>query len=159
MLSNLINMKRIGFFALFAAICLMMSCASMNQPSSRVSNNTSAYAAGSACGSAIRALHKQYQKDGTLDLSNPTNIYNLAMLAGNSSDLKTKMKDKNYYEGFTLGTLAGSQNLISRNIMKNMVQALVGSDLTAFQRKSTSIGQQAANTVSSIVTLLSMLKN
>lgn len=150
-------MKRMEFIVLCVAMFLMESCVSMNQPSRVVSHNTSAYAAGSACGNAIKSLHRQYRKDGTLDLSNPTNIYYLAVLASNSSDLKVKMKDKDYYEGFTRGTLAGSQNLISRALMRKMVHSLVGSDLSAFQYKTSPVGKQAVRTVSSIVTLLNML--
>lgn len=151
-------MKRMGFFVLCMVMFSMISCVSINQPSRGVSNHTSAYAAGSACGKAIKSLHRQYRKDGTLDLSNPTNIYYLAVLTSNSSDLKVKMKNKDYYEGFTRGTLAGSQNLISRALMKKMVHSLVGSDLSAFQGKTSPVGKQAIRTVSSLVTRLNMLK-
>ncbi len=152
-------MKSLGFAVLCVTMLLMESCVSMNRQTGGVPHHSSAYAAGSACGGAISSLYRQYRKDGTLDLSNPTNIYYLAVLAKNSSDLKRKMKDRDYYDAFTKGTFAGSQRLISQAIMRKMVSSLAGSDLSAFRRKASPVGEQAVHTVSSVVTLLNMLKD
>lgn len=156
-------MKTLKFLTALTVILAMMSCASMNQSSNTTSagtNNTAAYTAGSACGGALLALYKQYKTDGKVDLSNPTNLLNLATLAGSASNLKANLKDKTYYQGFANGTVSGSNNTVSTSSVNHVLNSLTGIDLSSFAKKPETqpVTSQTTETISSVISLLNLLK-
>lgn len=93
---------------------------------------------GQAAGVALKALYGQYKADGKLDMSNLTNLMNLAALATSVQNLKGQTDKTTFYKDFAKGLISGSNNLVnagnSTSIMsglQNLVNNVDLSDLTA----------------------------
>ena len=157
-------MKIFRLITVLSIVLGIMSCATMSQAPSQgqqtmtSSNNSAAYTAGTACGSALVALYNQYKAAGKIDLSNPTNLIHLATLASSSANLKENLKNTTYFQGFANGTIFGSKNTITTSSATNILNSLAGFDLSSLTKKNTATTTQTTNAVSSVVNLLQLLK-
>jgi hypothetical protein len=98
---------------------------------------------GQAAGAALKALYSQYKVDGKVDMSNLTNIMNLATLANNIKDLKGQTNKSAFYKDFATGLVSGSNNLVSSSnsnaVMSGLTNLVDNVDLSALQGKATDV--------------------
>ena len=78
---------------------------------------------GQTAGTALKALYSQYKADGKkLDMSNVTNLLNLASLAGAVQELKSS--DAAYKKDYAKGLILGSTNLVTDATSSSVVSKL-----------------------------------
>ena len=131
------NMKKLGFFAVSAALVMLVASCSLFKKSTASETADSAAAtttvntassaaneAGSAAGTALKALYSSYKSAGKLDLSNATNLLNVASLSSAISGLKGS--DKDYKLSFAKGLVLGSSNLVNNTNSETVVDKLTG---------------------------------
>ena len=79
---------------------------------------------GQAAGVALKALYGQYKADGKLDMSNLTNLMNLAALATSVQNLKGQTDKTTFYKDFVKGLITGSNNLVNENNSTSIMSGL-----------------------------------
>lgn len=151
-------MKAIKFIAVIATAAMLASSCSLlskggsSAPAANTAASTATVAgttaqqAGSAAGSALRTLFTAYSQNGNkLDMSNPTNLLNIASLTSSIAGLKTA--DKDYKKSFAQGLVLGSSNLVTQNTSNNVLDQLTKIAGTVANSNQ---AQQAATTASSV---------
>jgi len=101
--------------------------------------NDAAYTSGQQSGVALGALHAQYKADGKVDMTNFTNILNIAIVANAAQTLKEQTEGGQYYMDFSKGLIVGSNELVSETTVGNViagVSALTNVDVESLQGKS-----------------------
>ena len=101
--------------------------------------NDAAYTSGQQSGVALGALHAQYKADGKVDMTNFTNILNIAIVANAAQTLKEQTEGGQYYKDFSKGLIVGSNELVSETTVGNViagVSALTNVDVESLQGKS-----------------------
>ena len=95
---------------------------------------------GQAAGVALKALYGQYKADGKLDMSNLTNLMNLAALATSVQNLKGQTDKTTFYKDFVKGLITGSNNLVNENnstsIMSGLQNLVNNVDLSGLTEKA-----------------------
>ena len=116
-----------------------------------VENVTTATSNGKQAGAALKSLYTQYKADGKMDMSNLTNIMNLATLANNVQGLKGQDNKSAFYKDFASGLILGSGNLITQVNSDAVVEGLTGLvenvDLSALTTSATSATEKAASAI------------
>ena len=111
-----------------------------------VENVSAATSNGKQAGAALKSLYTQYKADGKMDMSNLTNIMNLATLANNVQGNKTA-----FYKDFASGLILGSGNLVTQVNSEAVVEGLTGLvenvDLSALTTSATSAAEKAASAI------------
>lgn len=101
--------------------------------------NDAAYTSGQQSGVALGALHAQYKADGKVDMTNFTNILNIAIVANAAQTLKEQTEGGQYYKDFSKGLIVGSNELVSETTVGNVIagiSALTNVDVESLQGKS-----------------------
>lgn len=118
-------------------------------------STTEATSNGKAAGAALKALYSQYKIDGKVDMSNLTNIMNVATLANNVKGLKGQTNKSAFYKDFASGLVMGSGNLVNNNnstsVMNGLTNLVNNVDLSAIQQKATSAVNTATATGNEVV--------
>ena len=116
-----------------------------------VENVSAATSNGKQAGAALKSLYTQYKADGKMDMSNLTNIMNLATLANNVQGLKGQDNKTAFYKDFASGLILGSGNLVTQVNSEAVVEGLTGLvenvDLSALTTSATSAAEKAASAV------------
>ena len=116
---------------------------------------TEATSNGKAAGAALKALYTQYKADGKLDMSNLTNIMNVATLANNVKGLKEQTSKTEFYKDFASELVTGSGNLVNSDntssIMNGLTNLVNNVDLSGLQDKATSAVTTATSKGSEVV--------
>ena len=143
-ISTIILVSLIGFMAAEATVSAQV----LKNLLKKVTTESTAATAtptsnGQAAGAALKALYTQYKADGKLDMSNLTNIMNLATLANNVKDLKGQTSKTAFYKDFATGLVSGSNNLVtssnSNAVMNGLTNLVNKVDLSALQGKATDV--------------------
>jgi hypothetical protein len=113
---------------------------------------------GQKCGNAVKNLYNQYKADGKLNLKNINNITSLATLATNATQMKDNIKNADFYKDLTNGLITGSQNLINKENVEQVVSNLTNVDLSALTNMATSAKSEVKQATSDITDLLSLLQ-
>ena len=117
-----------------------------------VENVSAATSNGKQAGAALKSLYTQYKADGKMDMSNLTNIMNLATLANNVQGLKGQDNKTAFYKDFASGLILGSGNLVTQVNSEAVVEGLTGLvenvDLSALTTSATSATEKAASALS-----------
>lgn len=122
-----------------------------------------AYTSGQQSGVALAALNEQYKSAGKIDLSNMTNILNVAIVVNAAQTIKDQTEGSQYYKDFAKGLIVGSNELVSEATVGNVVagvSALAGVDVKSLQGKSDNAaakGVTAAENVANIASSVSIL--
>ena len=132
--------KMICAALLVAALC-MTACDSLKTAAASASN-TEAYTAGSSAGKALRNLYTQYKADGKFEMTNLSNITNLLLLSNSWQEMKSAQKGTDFYQDFTKGIIAGSNNLVT-NTNSNSVLDAITSTVNAIDNSN--LGKQGNN--------------
>ena len=116
-----------------------------------VENVSAATSNGKQAGAALKSLYTQYKTDGKMDMSNLTNIMNLATLANNVQGLKGQDNKTAFYKDFASGLILGSGNLVTQVNSEAVVEGLTGLvenvDLSALTTSATSAAEKAASAI------------
>lgn len=111
---------------------------------------------GQAAGVALKALYGQYKADGKLDMSNLTNLMNLAALATSVQNLKGQTDKTTFYKDFAKGLISGSNNLVnagnSTSIMSGLQNLVNNVDLSGLTASAEDKAQSAAATLTEKLT-------
>ena len=106
---------------------------------------------GQAAGVALKALYGQYKADGKLDMSNLTNLMNLAALATSVQNLKGQTDKTTFYKDFVKGLISGSNNLVNENnstsIMSGLQNLVNNVDLSGLTASAEEKAESAAATI------------
>jgi hypothetical protein len=106
---------------------------------------------GQAAGVALKALYGQYKADGKLDMSNLTNLMNLAALATSVQNLKGQTDKTTFYKDFVKGLISGSNNLVnadnSTSIMSGLQNLVNNVDLSGLTASAEEKAESAAATI------------
>ena len=106
---------------------------------------------GQAAGVALKALYGQYKADGKLDMSNLTNLMNLAALATSVQNLKGQTDKTTFYKYFVKGLISGSNNLVNENnstsIMSGLQNLVNNVDLSGLTASAEEKAEAAAATL------------
>lgn len=113
---------------------------------------------GQKCGNAVKNLYNQYKADGKLNLKNINNITSLATLATNATQIKENIKNADFYKDLTNGLITGSQNLINKENVEQVVTNLTNVDLSALTNMATSAKSEVKQATSDITELMSLLQ-
>lgn len=176
-------MKVKALLAAAAALVLTVTSCGILAPAQSDANSTSETAAittGTKVGSALLGLYTQYKTTGKIDLSNATNLLNLATLASNLGGLKSAYTTADtatantFADLFSSSLISGSANLVNASNQSSVVGTLLNLsniDLSAItgQAKTTASSAAAAATsaltspelksaVSSLTTLFKTMK-
>lgn len=115
----------------------------------KVESVTAATTNGKAAGAALKSLYTQYKADGKMDMSNLTNIMNLATLANNVKDLKGQTDKSAFYKDFAAGLILGSGSLITQTnstaVMNGLTDLVSNVDLSGLTTAATSATDKAAS--------------
>ena len=79
------------------------------------------YSLGQQSGVALAALNTQYKAAGKLDMSNMSNLLNVAILANAAQTLKGQTEGTQAYKDFAKGLIVGSNELVSEATVGNAV--------------------------------------
>ena len=137
-------------------------------------NSQNASTSGTSVGSALLGLYTQYKTDGKIDLSNITNIVNLATVVNNIGGLKKGAVEdsaNSFIEQFTSGLVTGSNNLVNQANSVNVLgqlKNLTNIDLSAITNAAsqaangakadlTTASQEVSTAVNSVTNILKML--
>lgn len=145
-------MKKISIIFMFVALAGVIGCST----ASSMASNSAAAASGTGCAQALIALNKSKQTNGSVQLSNPTDLSNMLIVATAYSGLKNNKTDAQYKKSFTQGLIAGGGSLITTANATSVTNALLNA--TGLDGVNTSNIAQKAQTVSTIITLLNALK-
>jgi hypothetical protein len=111
---------------------------------------------GQAAGVALKALYGQYNADGKLDMSNLTNLMNLAALATSVQNLKGQTDKTTFYKDFVKGLISGSNNLVnadnSTSIMSGLQNLVNNVDLSGLTASAEEKAESAAATLTEKLT-------
>lgn len=111
---------------------------------------------GQAAGVALKALYGQYKADGKLDMSNLTNLMNLAALATSVQNLKGQTDKTTFYKDFVKGLITGSNNLVNENnstsIMSGLQNLVNNIDLSGLTASAEEKAESAAATLTEKLT-------
>jgi hypothetical protein len=111
---------------------------------------------GQAAGVALKALYGQYKADGKLDMSNLTNLMNLAALATSVQNLKGQTDKTTFYKDFVKGLISGSNNLVnadnSTSIMSGLQNLVNNVDLSGLTASAEEKAESAAATLTEKLT-------
>ena len=142
-------MKALKIFAAVALATLLAApcranVSSVSAPAAQTSSTTTLTKNnGAAAGKALLALYTQYKSNGSLDMTNPTNIMNMVTLANNIKGLKSSVNTSNFLKGL----ISGSQKLVNTSNSKNVLSSLTklaGLDLSSLQTSAKSAAGNAA---------------
>ena len=161
-------MKKIAIFAL--AAYALVSCGSFAQTASSVAATTAATAQATSeliqnDSQKTEAATQQVkaQTIGKIDLSNMTNLLNVAIVVNAAQTIKDQTEGSQYYKDFAKGLIVGSNELVSEATVGNViagVTALAGVDVKALQGKGDNAaakGVTAAENVANIASSVSIL--
>ena len=131
------NMKALKIFAVAAlAMILAAPCranvSSAAVPAAQTTSTSLTKNNGAAAGKALLALYTQYKSDGSLDMTNPTNILNMVALADNIKELKSSVNTTN----FIAGLISGSGKLVNNSNSGTVIGSLTklaGMDLSSLR--------------------------
>lgn len=162
------NMKALKIFAVAAlAMILAASCranvSSAAVPAAQTTSTSLTKNNGAAAGKALLALYTQYKSDGSLDMTNPTNILNMVALADNIKELKSSVNTTN----FIAGLISGSGKLVNNSNSGTVIGSLTklaGMDLSSLRASAktaakTAAGKAAKSVASEALSRLASSKN
>lgn len=145
-------MKKIATIIMtFVMAAMVTSCGTVGNIAS---SNTAAKTAGITCAQALTGLSKNHKANGTISLTNSTDLSNMLIVCTSYSQLRQNKDNAEYKQAFTAGLISGS-NLITAANANTIVNTLLNS--TGLSGINASNIQQKAETVSTILTLLKAL--
>ena len=114
---------------------------------------------GQSAGKALRGLYTQYKADGKFDYSNINNIINTVSLVNSCQNLKTNIKDSDYWKSFAAGLVIGSESLVTDELsgtvteqLNDLVQNINSEQLNKVTTQAATV-KSAADNISSLMSL------
>jgi len=163
-------MKIKSLIAAFAAIIFTCTSCGVTGSTSSTANPTKN---GTSVGTALLGLYTQYKTDGKLDLSNVTNLANLATIANNIGGLKDTASStaSSFLDLFKSGLIKGSTNLVNNanaDSVINILTKLSNTDLSSLTKAAagaatgistiSNASKDVSTAVNSVTSILNMFK-
>lgn len=134
----------------FAALSFV-SCSSIGSLSA---SDSAAKATGQSTANAIIGLYKSYKTNGTISLSNSSDLTNALALAAGYTGYRSNQTNSSYKNSFAAGMVSAGGNLITSANVSSIINTM--NSLTGLNVNASNISQ-SVNTVTSIITLLNAL--
>jgi len=146
-------MKKIGLLMIMFATLAFTSCGILGNSTP----TSSAAIAGNNASKALIALYNSNRANGTISITNPVDLANIATLVSSYSELKSHKEDSAYKNEFTTGMISAGGSLINTSNATSIVNAMLNSTgiNTDFSKVNLSEKMQ---TVTAIISLINMLK-
>lgn len=148
-------MKKLALLLTLVATVTLTSCGLMN--GSSTSATSTAAQQGQACSNALVGLYNSNKTNGTIAITNPTDLMNMVALIGTYNDLKSHKDDATYKADFAKGMASAGTSLITTENATSLMNAMLNSTGIASNINTASV-QEKAQTVAAILTLVKMLK-
>ncbi len=159
--------KTFYIFAFVGALslCGMTSCSTLGGASNsmEMSSTTNASSAGSTLGTAISSLYGQYKQNGSIPLTNVSNLLLMQQVINNADVYKKNYTDSQFLGSFASGLVTGSNNLVNSSnqssVLSNVLNiansgASVASPTTSGVMDSVSSISKAAGSINTLMSLL-----
>ncbi len=144
-------MKRLSIILMCFAALSFVSCSSMG---TIAASDSAAKASGQSTANAILGLYNSYKTNGTVSLSNTTDLTNALALATGYTNYRNNQTNDSYKTSFASGMVAAGGSLITANNVNSVINTMNG--LTGLNVNAANISKNV-NTVTSIITLLKVL--
>lgn len=144
-------MKKLSIVILCFAALSMVSCSGVKKLSA---TDAAAKAAGQNTANALLGLYKSYKANGTVSLSNTTDLTNALSLAAGYTGFRNNQANSAYKTSFAAGMVAAGGNLITSANVNSIINTM--NSLTGLNVNASTISQNV-NTITSIITLLQLL--
>ena len=116
-------MKSLKFAAAFILAAIMFSCTTTST-SSTTATNSAAYTAGQSFGTSFKSLFSSYKSTGKLDMTNTTNLLNIATLANSCTTIKSQAKTSAVYKDFAKGAVVAGTGIINNSNVDNIISSV-----------------------------------
>lgn len=146
-------MKRFSIIMMCVAT-MTLGLVSCGSASSLTSSNP-AMDNGKSAANALVALYNSYKSNGSISLTNPTDLSNSLILATQYSQMRANKDNTDYMKSFASGMVAAGSGLITSDNVNSIITKM--NSVTGLNVNATNIANNVA-TVNSIVQLVKMLK-
>lgn len=146
-------MKKIGLLMIMVATFAFTSCGMLGGSSP----TSSAAVAGNNASKALIALYNSNKANGTISITNPMDLANIATLISSYSELKSHKDDAEYKTQFTTGMISAGGSLINANNATGIMNAMLNTTGINSDFNKVNLSEKM-QTVTAIITLLNMLK-
>ncbi|MFA6831087.1 MAG: hypothetical protein WCR36_02290 [Bacteroidaceae bacterium] len=123
-------MKKVVFvFALIGAISLfgITSCSTLGGTSNNITTTGTVdpSSAGNSLGGAISSLYGQYKQNGSIPLTNVSNLLMMQQLINNANVYKENYSNTNFLGSFASGLVTGSNNLVNSSNQSSVLSSVL----------------------------------
>jgi hypothetical protein len=145
------TMKRLSIILMCFAALSFVSCSSLG---TIAASDSAAKATGQSTANAILGLYRSYKANGTISLSNTTDLTNALALATGYTGYRNNQTNSSYKTSFAAGMVAAGGSLITSSNVNSVITTM--NNLTGLNVNASNISQNV-NTITSIITLLNAL--
>lgn len=158
-------MKKIVLILCCAAAMSLTSCSSLLGTSSNTNTaSTTAVGAtatpqqnGHACAQSLLALYNSKQTNGSVSITNPSDLTNIITLVNSCTQLKANKDDASYKSQFTAGMVSAGGSLINVNNASKIVTSIINSTGISTNFESVNISEKM-QTITAIIQILNLLR-
>ena len=137
---------------------ILMCVAALSFVSCGGSSNTSSDSAARSCGrntaNALVSLYNSYRANGTISLSNPTDLANTLVVATGYTNLRNNKNTPDYRKSFASGMVSAGTSLITSTNVEYVINTMNG--LTGLNVNAATISN-SVNTATAVIQLLQAL--
>lgn len=144
-------MKKLSIILLCFATLSLVSC---NSIKSATTSDAAAKSCGLSAANAMLQLYKSYKANGTISLSNSTDLTNALVLATAYTNYRNNQNNASYKTSFASGMVSAGTGLITSSNVNSVINTM--NNLTGLNVNAATISNNV-NTVTSIITLLNAL--
>ena len=147
-------MKKIGLLLLLVASVAATSCSSLGGATA----TTAAAQSGTNCSRALISLYNSRQANGTISITNATDLANIIQLVSTCTELKAHKDDATYKSQFVTGMVSAGGSLITTANATGIMNAILNATGISSNFNTASVNEKM-QTVQTILSLLIMLKS
>ena len=147
-------MKKIGMLLMLVASMAFTSCSMLGGTTA----TSPAATAGSNCSRALVGLYNSKQANGTIAITNPTDLANIMTLLTSYNELKSHKDDATYKTQFATGMATQGGGLINTSNATSLMNTMLNTTGISSNFNTASMNEKL-QTVQTILTLVNMLKS
>ena len=145
-------MKKFGIIMMFVAAVAFTSCSTLG------GGQTSAAAkSGSQASKALIGLYNSTKANGTIAITNPTDMANIVSLLSSYNELKSHKDDANYKTEFAKGMASVGGSLITTANATSLMNSMLNATGLSSNFNAANLSEKM-QTVQAIITLVQLLK-
>lgn len=146
-------MKKFGILMMFAAVMAFTSCSTLVGGSTTSAGSK----AGSQASSALVGLYNSHKANGTIAITNPTDMTNILSLLSAYNELKSHKDDASYKSEFAKGMASVGGNVITTANATSVMNSMLSATGLSSNFSSANLSEKM-QTVQAIITLVQLLK-